>query len=285
MNRGFCSHGFGTMALDTFKKMRHESVAPDNVLLVVTMSACSHVRLVEEGYKLFRSMVEDYNVEPKFEHYGCLVDLLGRAGRLEEAREVIRAMPMKPDAVVWKAVLGSARVHGDIEIGEQALEHLIPLEPEISGNYVLLSNLSASSHRLDSVRRVRKLMKDQGITKALGNSLEDKENAIGYHGERLAIAVALTATDSSRAPIKIIKNLPVCYDCHESTKLILMIYEREIIVETGPGFIISKMGAFHLDYWEQYFAYPTFLLLLISCCRKDQAHFFESVVLISFCKS
>ena len=298
---GFAIHGYGHQALDLFKKMTLEGLAPDDVTLVVTMCGCSHVGLVEEGCEVFESMKEVYGVEPKLEHYGCLVDLLGRAGRLREAEERVLNMPMKPNAVIWRSLLGAARVHGNLEIGEVVLKHLIQLEPETSGNYVLLSNMYASINRWDDVKRVRKLMKDHGINKVPGSSLvevggamheflmgdkthprskevylkleemsrrlheyghkprtlevlfdieeEEKEDALSYHSERLAIAFALIASHPC-APIRIIKNLRVCGDCHTSSKLISKIYEREIIVRDRNRFHHFKEGACSCsDYW------------------------------------
>ncbi|XP_010279274.1 PREDICTED: pentatricopeptide repeat-containing protein At5g43790 [Nelumbo nucifera] len=301
MIRGLAIHGHGQQALDLFNTMTYNGVRPDEVTIVVVISGCAHVGLVEEGRKLFLSMKEAYGIEPKLEHYGCLVDLLGRAGRLKEAEEIVRAMPMKPNAVLWRSLLGASRVHGNLELGEVALRNLIQLEPETSGNYVLLSNMYASINRWDDVRRVRKVMKDQGINKMPGCSLieiggeihefimgdrahphskeiylkieeiskrlnayghrpstkevlfdieeEEKEDALSYHSERLAIAFALIFSTSS-VPIRIIKNLRVCGDCHATTKLISKIYHREIIVRDRSRFHHFRDGACScLDYW------------------------------------
>lgn len=299
---GFAVHGYGHRALSLYERMRLEGLVPDDVTFVVTMCACSHVGLVVEGCEIFESMKEVYGIEPKLEHYGCLVDLLGRAGRLKEAEERVRTMPMHPNAILWRSLLGAARVHGNLEIGEVALKHLIQLEPETSGNYVLLSNIYASIDRWDDVNRIRKLMKDHGINKMPGSSLveiggamheflmgdkthpyskevylkleeinrrlseyghkprtrevlfdieeEEKEDALSYHSERLAIAFALLASDSTSVPIRIIKNLRVCYDCHVSAKLISLIYVREIIVRDRNRFHHFKDGMCScLDYW------------------------------------
>ncbi|PSR92766.1 Pentatricopeptide repeat-containing protein [Actinidia chinensis var. chinensis] len=301
MIRGLAVHGCGSKALDLFEKMSFEGLVLDDVTILVILCACSHVGLVDEGCKIFESMKEIYGIEPKLEHYGCLVDLLGRAGLLKEAEERVRAMPIKPNAVLWRSLLGAARVHGNLEIGEVALRNLIELEPETSGNYVLLSNMYAKIDRWDDVNRVRKLMKGQGIDKTPGSSLvevdgamheflmgdkmhpqskdvylkleeickrlqvhghsprtrevlfdieeEEKEDALSYHSERLAIAFALIASDTN-LPIRIIKNLRVCGDCHSSTKLISRIYEREIIVRDRTRFHHFKDGSCScLDYW------------------------------------
>ncbi|XP_031282882.1 pentatricopeptide repeat-containing protein At5g43790 [Pistacia vera] len=298
---GFAIHGYGQRALDLYKKMRLEGLLPDNVTIVVSMFACSHVGLVEEGCKIFDSIREVYGNEPTLEHYGCLVDLLARAGRLQEAEEKIKKMPMKPNAILWRSLLGAARVHGNLAIGEVALKHLIELEPETSGNYVLLSNMYAKINRWDDVKKVRKLMKDHDIYKMPGSSLveingtmhefligdkthpctkeiylkveeinnrlleyghkprtkevlfdieeEEKEDSLSYHSERLAIAFALIASDAS-VPIRIIKNLRVCSDCHDSGKLVSVIYQREIIVRDRNRFHHFKDGTCScLDYW------------------------------------
>lgn len=298
---GFAIHGYGHRALQLYEQMKFQGLVPDDVTFIVTMFACSHVGLVEEGCKVFESINEDYGKEPKLEHYGCLIDLLGRAGRVHEAEEKLRDMPMKPNAILWRSLLGAARVHGNLEVGEVALKQLMELEPETSGNYVLLSNMYASIDKWDDVNRVRKLMKDQGINKIPGSSLvevngamhefligdkthpwtreihlkleevgrrlqqyghkprtkevlfdideEEKEDALAYHSERLAIAFALIASDST-TPIRIIKNLRVCSDCHESTKLVSVIYGREIIVRDRNRFHHFKNGSCScLDYW------------------------------------
>ncbi|CAN4076941.1 unnamed protein product [Withania somnifera] len=301
MIRGLAIHGLGLEALDLFKRMDLEGLVPDDVTMLIIMCACSNVGLVDQGCKFFQSMKEDYGIVPKLEHYGTLVDLFGRAGRVKEADEIVQAIPMKPNAVLWRSLLGAARVHGNLEVGESALKQLILLEPETSGNYVLLSNMYASLSRWDDVKNVRKLMKDQGIDKAPGSSIvdidgamhefligdkthpqakciyvkldemhrrlqehgyktgtrevlfdieeEEKEDALSYHSERLAIAYALIASDSG-APIRIIKNLRVCSDCHTATKLISRIYEREIIVRDRSRFHHFRNGTCScLDYW------------------------------------
>lgn len=301
MLRGLAVHGRGLEALDLFKKMDLEGLVPDDVTMLVIMCACSNVGLVDQGCKIFESMKENYGIEPKLEHYGTLVDLFGRAGRVKEAEEIVQTIPVKPNAVLWRSLLGAARVHGNLEVGESALKQLIRLEPETSGNYVLLSNMYASLNRWDDVKNVRKLMKDHGIDKTPGSSIvdvdgamhefligdkthpeakwiyvkldemhrrlqehghksgtreilfdieeEEKEDALSYHSERLAIAYALIASDSS-APIRIIKNLRVCNDCHTATKLISRIYEREIIVRDRSRFHHFRNGTCScLDYW------------------------------------
>ncbi|KAF3667745.1 Pentatricopeptide repeat-containing protein [Capsicum annuum] len=178
MIRGLAVHGLGLEAIDLFKKMDLEGLVPDEVTMLVLMCACSNVGFVDQGCNFFLSMKEDYGIEPKLEHYGILVDLFGRAGRVKEAEEIVQTIPMKSNAVLWRSLLGAARVHGNLEVGESALKQLIQLEPETSGNYVLLSNMYASLNRWDDVKNVRKLMKDQGTDKAPGSSIVDIDGAL-----------------------------------------------------------------------------------------------------------
>ncbi|KAK4425618.1 Pentatricopeptide repeat-containing protein [Sesamum alatum] len=178
MIRGLAVHGLGHQALDLFETMKQEGYVPDDVTILAVMCACSHVGLVDEGRKHFESITSIYGLEPKLEHYCCLVDLLGRAGLVKEAEERVFTMPMKPNAVLWRSLLGAARVHGNLEIGEVALRKLIELEPETSGNYVLLSNMYARMNRWDDVKRVRQLMKDHGIDKTPGSSLVEVDGSM-----------------------------------------------------------------------------------------------------------
>ena len=142
MIRGVAIHGQGHAALDLFRKMRIEGFALDEVKIVGVICACSYVRLVDEGCKYFESMAE-YGLEPKLEHYGCLMDLFRPSRAAQGDGGKGENLLMKPNAILWRALLGAARVHGDLRIGEVALTHLIQLELETSGNYVLLSNIYA----------------------------------------------------------------------------------------------------------------------------------------------
>ncbi|KFK31689.1 hypothetical protein AALP_AA6G146400 [Arabis alpina] len=173
MIRGLAVHGFGQEAIEFYKKMISQGLIPDEATFVVTISACSHSGLVDEGLQIFHSMEAVYAMEPKVEHYGCLVDLLGRSGRLEEAEECIEKMPMKPNATLWRSFLASAQTHSDSERGEIALKHLLGLEFENSGNYVLLSNIYAGVNRWDDVEKTRELMKHHLVNKSPGISIID----------------------------------------------------------------------------------------------------------------
>ncbi|GER25469.1 pentatricopeptide repeat-containing protein [Striga asiatica] len=172
MIRGLAIHGHAREALDLFEAMQKDGFAPDDFTILAVMSACSHAGLVDEGRCFFESMAGFYGLEPKIEHYCCLVDLLGRAGLVEEAEERVRAVPLKPKTVLWRSLLGTARVHGNLKIAELALGKLVELEPETSGKYVLLSNMYACLDKWDDVKRIRELMKDGGVNKTPGSSLE-----------------------------------------------------------------------------------------------------------------
>ncbi|KAL7161495.1 hypothetical protein ACSBR2_042038 [Camellia fascicularis] len=171
-------HGKGMAAIELLKEMEREAIAPDYITFVNVLSACAHSGLVEEGCHYFRYMTEVHGIEPRSEHFGCMVDLFGRAGLLEEARKLINEMPMSPDASVLGALLGACRIHGNIEVGEKIGEKLIELEPCNSGRYVLLANVYANAGRWQDVANVRKLMNDRGVKKAPGISMIELEGIV-----------------------------------------------------------------------------------------------------------
>ncbi|WOL10877.1 hypothetical protein Cni_G19636 [Canna indica] len=170
MITGFAMHGNGRSALALFDSMIAEGVKPNAVTFISLLYACSHAGLVEDGRKIFESMIQDYRIEPKHEHYGCMVDLLGRSRLLREALEFIESMPFAPNVVVWGSLLGACRTHGDIELGELVAKKLLEIDPDHDGAYVLLSNIYAKANRWGDVREVRKLMKNKGLSKETGFS-------------------------------------------------------------------------------------------------------------------
>ncbi|KAI7725837.1 hypothetical protein M8C21_005392 [Ambrosia artemisiifolia] len=167
---GYGMHGRGLEAIELFKGMRKAGMPIDGVTFVVVLYACSHSGLVDKGLEYFETMTQEFGVVPGVEHYACMVDLLGRAGRLEKAMEIINQMPMEPGPVVWVALLGSCRVHTNVELGEYASNKLLELGCENDGTYTLLSNIYANAKRWKDVARVRFLMKDTGIKKRPGCS-------------------------------------------------------------------------------------------------------------------
>ncbi|XP_022729947.1 pentatricopeptide repeat-containing protein At5g56310 isoform X2 [Durio zibethinus] len=161
-------HGLGTQALHMFSRMETAEVKPNDITFIAILSACTHVGLVDLGRYYFNTMQSKYGVQPKIQHYGCLIDLFGRAGYLEEALELVSQMPFKPNAAIWGSLLAASNIHADAELGEFALLHLIKLEPWNSGNYALLSNIYASAGRWDKSVMTRKMMRDKGVRKMPG---------------------------------------------------------------------------------------------------------------------
>ncbi|KAI3804481.1 hypothetical protein L1987_26055 [Smallanthus sonchifolius] len=300
---GFAMHGKGEEADELFKRMENESkTPPDYITFVNLLSACAHSGLVKEGHYYFQRMVEVHSISPGMEHYGCMVDLLGRAGMLNEAMKLINAMPMDPDARVMGALVGACKIHGNTELGEKIGKKAIELEPYNSGRYVLLANIYARASKWEDVANVRKLMNDRGVKKSRGFSLieiggvvnefvaggrshpdsqeiyakvkemlacirsigyapeaesvshdiseeEEMEKALFYHSEKLAIAFGLLKSKAGET-LRITKNLRVCKDCHEASKLISKYFGREIIVRDRSRFHHFKQGVCSCnDYW------------------------------------
>ncbi|PPS08322.1 hypothetical protein GOBAR_AA12322 [Gossypium barbadense] len=164
------NHGHLKDCLALFDKMLKNKIQPDHVTFLAIISACGHAGKVNDGVHHFKSMVEEYGIPPRMEHYACMVDLLGRAGRLDEAFKAIQSMPFSPDAGVWGTLLGACRNQGNVELAEVASRHLFYLDPQNSGYYVLLSNLLADAGHWRSVLKVRSLMKERGVEKVPGYS-------------------------------------------------------------------------------------------------------------------
>lgn len=169
---GLATHGLGHEALKQFETMMRSRTKPSEVTFLVILSACCHSGLVDEGRWHFHQMIsEPYNLSPRLEHYGCMVDLLCRAGLLDEALELMSTMPMPPDVRIWGALLSACRATGNVELSGEIQERLLDLEPQDSGVYVLLSNIYATNRKWADVTRVRWLMKEKGIHKAPGSSI------------------------------------------------------------------------------------------------------------------
>ncbi|GAA0184628.1 hypothetical protein LIER_31916 [Lithospermum erythrorhizon] len=285
---GFAAHGCGKAAFDLFEEMIKTDIKPNKVTFIGVLSACSHSGLVDEGRKYFDMMEKWYGVVPDVDHYTCLIDLLGRAGQLEEALHVIRDMPMEPHGGIWGAVLGACRIHKNPDIAEFAANHLFELEPDGIGNYVLLANIYASVGRWEGVQKVRKLVRERGLRKnpacswvegekgiihefysndathpksreielvlkdllqrlklqgyepnlssvPYDLSEEEKKKILYTHSEKLALAYALLTSDNF-LPIRIMKNLRICEDCHLFMCAASQITSREIIIRDNVRF-------------------------------------------------
>ncbi|CAN6476699.1 unnamed protein product [Victoria cruziana] len=298
---GMAQNGFSREALHLFELMLKSETNPNGITLVGVLFACSHAGLVDEGWRLFGSMKRLYGIEPQMEHYCCIVDLLGRAGKLDEAIKFIHEAADKTDAVIWRAFLGSCRVHGNVKLAAYAANQILELEPDDEGTYILLSNIYAASFNWDDVSRVRKSMRDRGVRKepgcswievdrklhaftlgdkshpqmeAIRNEIdrliqkissfgylpdtnfvlhdienEQKEDSLRYHSEKLAVAFGL-ASSSKEKPIRIMKNLRICGDCHNFIKLVTKSESRTIVVRDAIRFHHFKDGVCSCrDYW------------------------------------
>eukprot|EP01018_Ginkgo_biloba_P024045 Gb_25029 [translate_table: standard] len=167
---GYAMHGYGKNALQLFGQMQHSGTNPDHVTFIAVLSACCHAGLVDDGWQYFDCMTKYYHITPVMEHYCCMVDLLGRAGRLDEVQAFIHNIPIKPSAAMWGSLLGACRIHANVELAEYAAEHLFELDPENAAPYVQLSNIYAAAGRWHNIAKVRKLMKDRGVKKNPGCS-------------------------------------------------------------------------------------------------------------------
>ncbi|XP_011621300.1 pentatricopeptide repeat-containing protein At2g03880, mitochondrial-like isoform X1 [Amborella trichopoda] len=298
---GMAQNGHGKGALNLFERMKETGIKPNYITMVGVLFACSHAGLVNDGWNYFKSMEKIYGVKPGKEHYGCMVDLLGRAGCLEEAANFIREMKCEPDAVIWRTLLGACRVHQNVELAIHAAKRVIELEPEHEGNYILLSNIYATSSRWDNVVEVRREMSERGVRKEPGCSwidvereihvfvlgdtshprmeaivkelnrlmgrikdigyvpdtnfvlhdLEDeqKEEALRYHSEKMAMAFGLISIPKGR-PVRIMKNLRICGDCHIFAKFVTKIENRSIVIRDPMHFHHFKDGECSCgDYW------------------------------------
>ncbi|KAK7272222.1 hypothetical protein RJT34_28696 [Clitoria ternatea] len=170
MISGLALHGLGHEAVKVFQDMERAELKPDDITFLGLLSACNHGGLVNEGQFYFETMKVKYMIVPKIQHYGCIVDLLGRTGRLEEALGFIRDMPLEPDVLIWKAILSASMKHNNVGMGHTAALKAIEMAPEDSSCYVLLSNIYAKAGRWDDVSKVRSMMKKRGIRKIPGCS-------------------------------------------------------------------------------------------------------------------
>ncbi|GAB4843314.1 hypothetical protein Ancab_013279 [Ancistrocladus abbreviatus] len=179
---GCAKNGLGKDAIKIFNRMKLEGVLPNEITFLEILCACSRAGLVDEGRAYFNSMNEVYGIKPLVYHYTCMVDLLGRAGELSEAEDLIESMPVESDAVIWEALLGACRIHKNIECAERVAKRLFQMETYKAGTFVLLSNMYASEARWDKVREIRDLMKVHGVPKQPGISwIQIKNKLHSFH--------------------------------------------------------------------------------------------------------
>ncbi|CAN1141908.1 Putative pentatricopeptide repeat-containing protein At3g11460, mitochondrial [Linum perenne] len=163
-------HGEGEIAVELFDDMIKSGTRPDGRVFVNVLSACSHAGLTDKGLHYFDAMEHKYKLHPGPEHYSCMVDLLGRAGRLEEAHRLIKSMKAEPDDAVWGALLGACKIHRNVELAELAFERVIELEPTNIGYYVLLSNIYKDAGNSEGILRIRRMMRERKLKKDPGCS-------------------------------------------------------------------------------------------------------------------
>ncbi|KAK0591579.1 hypothetical protein LWI29_004375 [Acer saccharum] len=178
MIAGYGSHGECLKAMRLFDEMKSSGIRPDDVTFLCLLSSCNHSGLIEAGQNLFQSMKTEYGIEPKMEHYVSMVDLLGRAGHLDEAYEFVRSMPVEPDRSIWLSLLCACRAHRNVELGELAAQNLLKLEPSTGSNYVHLLNLYGEAELWDKAADLRASMKDKGLKKYPGCSWIEVKNRV-----------------------------------------------------------------------------------------------------------
>ncbi|KAH1267774.1 hypothetical protein AAZX31_01G221400 [Glycine max] len=285
-------------AIELFNEMLEQKVKPDDVVFVALLTACSHGGSVDQGRELFWSMEKSHGVHPQIVHYACMVDLMSRAGLLEEAVDLIQTMPIEPNDVVWGSLLAAYK---NVELAHYAAAKLTQLAPERVGIHVLLSNIYASAGKWTDVARVRLQMKKKGVQKVPGSSSievhgliheftsgdeshtentqiglmleeincrlseagyvsdrtnvlldvdeQEKEHLLRRHSAKLAMAYGLITTDQG-IPIRVVKNLRMCSDCHSFAKLVSKLYDREITVRDNKRYHFFKEGFCACrDYW------------------------------------
>ncbi|XP_019103965.1 putative pentatricopeptide repeat-containing protein At1g10330 [Beta vulgaris subsp. vulgaris] len=168
-------NGREQLALDIFKRMQQEKIWPNEVTYVAVLTACTRAKFVKLGLELFRSMSQEYGIFPRMEHYGCVVDLLGRAGFLVEAENFVKEMPFEPDDTVLGALLGACKLHGALDLGDKVGGRLFGLQTRHSGKYIALWDINASAEKWNSAADLRQVMVDAGIRKVEAFSFVDPQ--------------------------------------------------------------------------------------------------------------
>ncbi|CAK9168568.1 unnamed protein product [Ilex paraguariensis] len=161
-------HGLAHLAESLFLRMIGVGIRPDAVTFVGILAGFSHRGMVEKGWQYFNKMSMEYHIKPVLEHYSCIVDMLGRAGRLDEAEELVRKMVIKPDCSIWGGLLNACKIHRNVEMAERIVEEILRLEPINAGWYVLMSNIYATAGKWDQVAKMRHLVKERKLAKSPG---------------------------------------------------------------------------------------------------------------------
>ncbi|XP_051132634.1 pentatricopeptide repeat-containing protein At2g22070-like [Andrographis paniculata] len=169
-------HGCANEVIELFEDMLRASVEPDYITFVSVLSACGHTGRVNDGFSYFNLMSQRFKIDPGLEHYACMVDMLGRADCLHDAKRFVETMPIEPDISVWGALLGACRKYGNLELGRKVAERLFQMEPDNPGNYVLLYNMYVRGGKLEEANEVRRLMGFRRVRKEPGCSWIDVKN-------------------------------------------------------------------------------------------------------------
>ncbi|KAF0904365.1 hypothetical protein E2562_033571 [Oryza meyeriana var. granulata] len=301
MISGLAQNGRSIEALKVFDMMRSEGPRPNHITMTGVLFACSHSGLVEDGWYYFRSMQKLFGIQPQREHCNCMVDLLGRAGKLDDAVKFIHEMNFQPDSVIWRTLLGACRMHKNANLAAYAAKEILKLEPDDQGAWILLSNTYADLRQWADAEKSWKVIRDRGVKKDPGRSWielgkqvhifiagdlshpcsegiiqelsrlfsrvtnlgytpqtefvlqdlasEQKEDLLKYHSEKLAIAFG-TMNAMEGKPIRIMKNLRICGDCHTFAKVVSKSEGKVIIIRDPVRFHHFEDGVCSCDdYW------------------------------------
>ncbi|XP_020084411.1 pentatricopeptide repeat-containing protein At1g31920 [Ananas comosus] len=167
---GLAIYGEGKRALQVFESMLKEGHKPDEAIYVGVLSSCSHAGLLEEGLHCFDRMRFEHRITPNSQHYGCMVDLMARAGKLEEAYKLIMSMPMGPTDTAWRSLLSACKIHGNLELAECACRNLMQLDAQNSGDFIILADMYAKEKRWDDAARIRTEIANKELTQIPGCS-------------------------------------------------------------------------------------------------------------------
>lgn len=190
---GYGNHGHGKEAIKLFEEMVKTGILPDQIVFMAVLGACSHGGLVDEGLRYFKLMTCDHSINPNREIYGCVIDLLGRAGRVKEAYELIETMPFKPDESIWGAYLGACKAHKVPNLGKLVVERILDSSPNMTGTYMMLSNIYAAEGNWVEFAKLRKMMRGMGSKKEAGRSWIEVRNQVYsfVSGDKLGMQIEL----------------------------------------------------------------------------------------------
>uniref|UniRef100_A0A0A9DAF8 Pentatricopeptide repeat-containing protein n=1 Tax=Arundo donax TaxID=35708 RepID=A0A0A9DAF8_ARUDO len=210
---GYAQHGQAQTVTNLFNEMLELKVPLDHITFVGLITAYSHAGLVDEGSEILNTMETRYGVPLQMEHYACGVDLFGRAGHLDKAKELIESMPFEPDAMVWMTLLGACRIHGDMELASDVASHLLVAEPREHSTYVLLSSMYSGLGMWSDRAIVQRVMKNRGLNKVPGWSwIEVKNEVHSFNAEDRLHPRTDEIYDMLRILLQVAQRLSSCED-------------------------------------------------------------------------